>query len=223
MGVDGQLNPGKRCQCPKWSSIPAKRTELFLSVDLILWERVSYVWNWSSIKARWQLNTFALQHPSLCWIHFRLFPHSTRNVSSQIILGVPVANLKIELTRIFGILIRIMSTRPSVLFLLLVVMSSAVTGRVWNSAGFVRWSPNCNFVGYDIGRVHVPAIECGKECINNPGCTHFTNTLYTCYLKRNVNGWTERRSSNTDCGFVLGRSLQSTNIVREMIGKRVAV
>jgi hypothetical protein len=101
-------------------------------------------------------------------------------------------------------------------------MSSAVTARVWNSAGFVRWAPKCNFVGYDIGRVKVPAGECGKECLNNRLCTHFTNTLYTCYLKRNVNGWTEWSSSNTDCGFVLGRSLQSTSIVREMIGERVA-
>jgi hypothetical protein len=66
--------------------------------------------------------------------------------------------------------------------------------------------------------VKVPAGECAKECINNPGCTHFTNTLY---LKRNVNGWTEWSSSITDCGFFLGRSLQSTNIIREMIGERV--
>ncbi|EFX73209.1 hypothetical protein DAPPUDRAFT_325482 [Daphnia pulex] len=96
---------------------------------------------------------------------------------------------------------------------LIVMFTGTVSARVWNYAegNHVRWSGNCNFSGYDFQQVHVSNDKCGRACLDHWACTHFSNTCNTCFLKRNTAGWTEQFSRYEDCGFIPGRSNQSTD------------
>ncbi|EFX73208.1 hypothetical protein DAPPUDRAFT_325481 [Daphnia pulex] len=101
---------------------------------------------------------------------------------------------------------------PSIFLMVVMFMLATASARVWNYAegNQVRWSGNCNFRGYDFQTVFVPNDRCGRACLDNSFCTHFTNTRTTCFLKRNLDGWREQFSRNEDCGFIPARTKQST-------------
>ncbi|KAI9559911.1 hypothetical protein GHT06_013918 [Daphnia sinensis] len=107
--------------------------------------------------------------------------------------------------------------RPGFLLAVSAVLITTASVRFCNKSGAVRWSYGCDFNGNDMLALRVPNWDCGRQCVNNAACTHFTNTLYTCLLKRNVHGWREINSPNTDCGFIVGRSRQSHHVIRDFL------
>jgi hypothetical protein len=103
---------------------------------------------------------------------------------------------------------------PSIFLMVSTIFMVNVSARVWDymEGNQVRWSPYCSFpssAGSDIAVVSVPSYRCGRECLNNWGCTHFTARRSTCTLKRNEDSWTEVFSATEECGFIPGRSNQS--------------
>ena len=69
---------------------------------------------------------------------------------------------------------------------ILTSLSNIVLAQInWQKSGQVVWALNCNFPGYDIGRVTQKGTGslCGGSCISNPSCTHFTWSNNICYLK----------------------------------------
>jgi hypothetical protein len=80
----------------------------------------------------------------------------------------------------------------------------------WNTSddGF-KWRPNCDFPGHDIGRITITTAtreECGRLCIANPECSHFTfEHLENCYMKK-APSMTVRRDFDYEsiriCGFI---------------------
>ncbi len=45
----------------------------------------------------------------------------------------------------------------------------------WNDGdGGVKWLPNCDYVGGDIGNLRVDGPQCGGACGNRYACNHFT-------------------------------------------------
>ncbi|KAJ3093362.1 hypothetical protein HK100_006650 [Physocladia obscura] len=70
------------------------------------------------------------------------------------------------------------------------------------------WSMGCDWSGGDIANVLDTGANCGLDCVNYSGCTHFSWTEYnggTCWLK-NSNVGAAISSSQTDamCGYVTG-------------------
>jgi len=61
----------------------------------------------------------------------------------------------------------------------------------WQTAGQINWSNDCDKFGSDIKQLYVRSEQCGPECLNHVGCTHFfwTNewnneqTIGKCILK----------------------------------------
>lgn len=107
--------------------------------------------------------------------------------------------------------------RPSFLLVVSAVLITTASVRFWNKSGAVRWSYGCDFKGHDMLTLRVPNWDCGRQCVNNAACTHFTNTLYTCILKRNVRGSRAINSPSTDCGFIVGRSRQSEHVINDFL------
>jgi hypothetical protein len=99
------------------------------------------------------------------------------------------------------------------------IFVTTVFARVWDYAegGQVRWSTNCNFNVSDIQTVFVPNNQCGRVCIDNWACTHFTASRTVCVLKRNLTGMTEVFSRTEICGFLSGRSNQSTETQKTLV------
>lgn len=94
-------------------------------------------------------------------------------------------------------------------------------GPKWHDGdGGIKWFQNCDFVGYDIGRVLLTAStgqQCLNLCIANPECTHFAFGYEDyCYMKNAP--LTYLRQENipykTICGFVPWR-LDSQNGIYE--------
>ena len=51
--------------------------------------------------------------------------------------------------------------------------------------GAVSWAKNCDFVGHDTAKMDAPVdTMCGKNCLANTKCTHYTWQQGTCFLKR---------------------------------------
>ncbi|XP_046656144.1 uncharacterized protein LOC124349511 [Daphnia pulicaria] len=91
------------------------------------------------------------------------------------------------------------------------IFMTTVSARLWeySDSNQVRWSTNCNFLGSDYLLIFAANDQCGKICLDNWGCTHFTASRTSCSLKRNTIGWTESFSRNEVSGFIPGRSTQS--------------
>jgi hypothetical protein len=80
--------------------------------------------------------------------------------------------------------------------LLIVVVATVLVDAVDQTGdGGVKWQPNCDFYGGDIGNVRVPGEQCGRACINNDGCNHFVYKDGVCYLKKK-----HLMSIHTPCG-----------------------
>lgn len=77
-------------------------------------------------------------------------------------------------------------------------------GKEFNDGGGdVKWLVNCDFPGYDIGRLRSAGEECGGICIANLQCTHFshTNDGY-CYMKKAPLRTPHTVINGVMCGFV---------------------
>ena len=70
----------------------------------------------------------------------------------------------------------------------------------WNGN---NWALNCIFNGNDMSSVRVSGEECGGRCASTQGCTHWSWTSGTCFLKRGVicsNQAVARQGTN--CGYI---------------------
>ena len=90
----------------------------------------------------------------------------------------------------------------------------------WNTGdGGFKWRTNCDFSFYDIGKIPITTAtreECGRFCIANPQCSHFTfGYLENCYMKK-APSTTVRRDfdykSKGICGFIPWRLDSETGI-----------
>ncbi|KAJ3119391.1 hypothetical protein HK100_000337 [Physocladia obscura] len=74
--------------------------------------------------------------------------------------------------------------------------------------GAVMWSMACDWSGGDIANVLDTGANCGLDCVNYSGCTHFSWTEYnggTCWLKNsNVGAAISSSQTNAMCGYVTG-------------------
>ncbi|KAI8838277.1 hypothetical protein BJ741DRAFT_131287 [Chytriomyces cf. hyalinus JEL632] len=70
------------------------------------------------------------------------------------------------------------------------------------------WGLNCDWAGQDFASSQVSGAQCGQECRNKAGCTHFTWTNYnggTCWMKNgNVNQNQAVSKDSATCGTVVG-------------------
>jgi hypothetical protein len=91
----------------------------------------------------------------------------------------------------------------------------------WNTGdGGFKWRPNCDFgTAQDIGRITITTAtreECGRFCIANPQCSHFTfGYLKNCIMKK-APSTTVRRDFDYEtiniCGFIPWRLDSETSI-----------
>ena len=112
---------------------------------------------------------------------------------------------------------------PSIFLIVSAIYMVTVFARVWEYAerGQVRWASNCDFANFTFLSVDVRSSRCGRECLNNWGCTHFTARRSTCTLKRNEDSWTEVFSATEECGFIPGRSNQSIEPRKPSTDKKI--
>jgi hypothetical protein len=85
----------------------------------------------------------------------------------------------------------------------------------WSSgeSGAVSWAKDCEFLGHDIEKLNVPVdTVCGKYCLQNQKCTHFTWLKGTCILKSNQRQKAEEPSKNV--GAICGYMNERTDFVR---------
>lgn len=92
------------------------------------------------------------------------------------------------------------------------------TGRVecdvyvqWTDSegGAVSWAKDCDFKGHDVSIVNSYNHEsCGKLCLSNTDCSHFTWSVAKCYMKKNFRETAEEPSKSTGdyCGFMPKRT-----------------
>ena len=95
----------------------------------------------------------------------------------------------------------------SCLVALLLIAATPADGQIsfMDGAHGAKWQFNCDFSGYDIGKVDASGENCGLECVKNPNCSHFSHHHGVCYLKK------ARRTLSPDvadggiCGFLVDR------------------
>lgn len=97
-------------------------------------------------------------------------------------------------------------------FLLMAALSMTTeSARKWNVGdnGLVRWDLDCKFEGLDeIAQKTIPGDHCGRFCMANDGCTHFTHKGGICHLKKSTIHWQEEGEYLSACGFIPSRSKQ---------------
>ncbi|KZS16378.1 Peroxinectin-like protein [Daphnia magna] len=82
-----------------------------------------------------------------------------------------------------------MTSRMVLLFLplLLAALSPCLVEGAWEDwntgYGGVKWLFNCDFPGYDIGNQPSSGENCGRICIENSNCNHFSYHNGICYMK----------------------------------------
>lgn len=89
--------------------------------------------------------------------------------------------------------------------LLLAVLSPCLVEAAWEDwntgYGGVKWLFNCDFPGYDIGNQPSSGEDCGRICMDNKSCNHFSHKDGICYMK-NVPIHVNRSPANgVVCGF----------------------
>uniref|UniRef100_A0A0P5KGU7 Uncharacterized protein n=2 Tax=Daphnia magna TaxID=35525 RepID=A0A0P5KGU7_9CRUS len=91
-------------------------------------------------------------------------------------------------------------------FALLFAVMSIITdpvGAQWNTGdGGVKWQLDCDFNGYDIGNREIAGDQCGRLCINTPGCNHFSHFQGVCYLKNAPIGTSRQYKADCVCGYI---------------------
>ena len=85
-----------------------------------------------------------------------------------------------------------------------------VSSRMWfGGENFkVTWAYGCDYYGNDIASLSIANGKCGRSCLNNKECTHFTWLDGTCYLKH-VSNRKDAKDFNVDgafCGFIETRT-----------------
>ena len=76
-----------------------------------------------------------------------------------------------------------MKQRAGILLALIAAFSFSFANAeniIWETEG---WASGCKFINRDMSSVQVPANKCGPRCVETSGCTHFTWSSGTCYLK----------------------------------------
>nr|CAH0105162.1 unnamed protein product [Daphnia galeata] len=71
------------------------------------------------------------------------------------------------------------------IFLLISVVSmTSVSARDWEEGdyGQVRWDSYCRYTGHYISYKHSSDRQCGRVCLSNSRCTHFTQGNGVCYI-----------------------------------------
>ncbi|KAJ3136781.1 hypothetical protein HK100_001285 [Physocladia obscura] len=79
--------------------------------------------------------------------------------------------------------------------------------------GLVEWALGCDWTGGDIANVLDTGANCGLDCVNYSGCSHFTWTEYnggTCWLKNSgASGPVSLSSTGAMCGYTTGSTSSS--------------
>ncbi|KAI9556722.1 hypothetical protein GHT06_016513 [Daphnia sinensis] len=89
--------------------------------------------------------------------------------------------------------------------LLLTVLSCLVEAawEDWNTGyGGVKWLLNCDFPGYDIGNRPSSGQDCGRICMENPNCNHFSHFNGICYMKTVPIAVPRTPANGVMCGFL---------------------
>jgi len=82
-----------------------------------------------------------------------------------------------------------------------------------SEGGSVSWAKDCEFLGHDMEKLNAPVdTNCGRHCLQNDKCTHFTWLKGTCILKSNPRQKAEEPSKNV--GAVCGYMNDRTDFVR---------
>ena len=72
-------------------------------------------------------------------------------------------------------------------FILLSLMVNSIFCQInWQEGDGAEWAFACDFKGGDLSNAEIRGEDCGRRCINTPGCTHFTWTNWnggTCWMK----------------------------------------
>lgn len=88
--------------------------------------------------------------------------------------------------------------------------STCDTYTQWNESedGAVSWAKDCDFTGHSSVRIDGPENGCGKLCLDDKQCTHFTWSKGFCYLKSNFRQKAEEPSKSTGdiCGYMTART-----------------
>ena len=83
------------------------------------------------------------------------------------------------------------------------------------NGGQISFANNCDFVGNDISKhSSLSDEECGKLCIAQPWCTHFTFTWrgsLNCYLKYAIGSTGVYQHNGAICGWIVKRESQVFN------------
>nr|CAH0109142.1 unnamed protein product [Daphnia galeata] len=91
---------------------------------------------------------------------------------------------------------------------------SSVSARDWKEGdnGDVRWDNYCRYVGDYISYKHSTDRQCGRVCLFNYRCTHFTHGDGVCYMYASIfgrsvdYGW----APGWVCGYVPDRILDTS-------------
>ncbi|KAJ3115498.1 hypothetical protein HK100_001324 [Physocladia obscura] len=100
---------------------------------------------------------------------------------------------------------------------------TSISFQVGNN-GAVQWAMGCDWPNGDIASVIDTGANCGTDCVNYSGCTHFTWTEYnggTCWLKNSAVG-APVTTTQTDamCGFTTtaGKNTGSGDVYASLAG-----
>lgn len=74
------------------------------------------------------------------------------------------------------------------------------------------WANGCDFPGYDLVKLAIPASECGAKCLGQSeyywppskpiGCNAFVYFNGICYLKKVPLNYLRRKHSSASCGII---------------------
>ena len=99
----------------------------------------------------------------------------------------------------------------------------------WKADGGVIWANDCDFWGQDITKTptkNTKKEDCGKLCLDNPECDHFTwNNYGECWLKKwSGKGPTAANSNekNFRCGFIPSRATADARALGATVAGLVA-
>ena len=101
-----------------------------------------------------------------------------------------------------------------VALVMLSCMSSMASARDWKNSHSGYWYDlDCDFNGHDISCMNNLSMgECAQRCVAHGDCTHFTQREGDnfCCIKNHRSGFLEINHPGHRCGFIPGRSDQST-------------
>lgn len=76
------------------------------------------------------------------------------------------------------------------------------------SNGLVKWAKDCNFMGNNIDEIrNVREEDCGRVCLADRACTHFSWLEETCFLKEIKRQPKKSFEESGRCGLITNRVL----------------